>query len=56
MEDYKIALKVLDKLQEECNEGLKSEHFSVRLSSERNLCSIVALKDLIEYKIEDMED
>lgn len=52
-EKYKIALEVLDELQTECSEGLMSDHFSVRYSSERNLESIHDLKELIGYKIED---
>ena len=53
IEKYKIALEVLDELQEECSKGLMSDHFSIRYSSERNLESIHDLKELIGYKIED---
>lgn len=46
IEKYKITLKVLDELREECSKGLMSEHFRVRYSSEKDLESIHNIKNL----------
>lgn len=56
IEDYQIALEVLSELKEEYKTGLDSSHFSIKYSSERNIRNIDEIIELIEYKIEDMED
>ena len=56
MEKFINALEVLEELRKEVEDGLQSEHFSIRYSSERSLKSIEEVKEHLQYKIEEMEE